>query len=145
MDREPAMSDWNRGLIDDLRANQGHATSGPFVGRQVLILTTAGAKTGEAHSAPLAWTRSGDDIVVVASMGGAPRNPSWYHNLLANPRVTVELDGERFEAIARAARPDERRRLYDAHADVHPGFRDYESKTSRVIPVVLLSRVTPAS
>ena len=139
------MSDWNRGLIDDLRAHEGHATSGPFVGRQVLILTTTGAKTGEAHPAPLAWTRSGDDIVVVASMGGSPRNPSWFHNLVANPRVIVELDGERFEAIARVARPDERRRLYDGHVEVHPGFREYETKTSRVIPVVLLSRVATAS
>jgi deazaflavin-dependent oxidoreductase (nitroreductase family) len=135
------MSDWNRALIDDMRAHEGHATSGPFVGRQVLILTTTGAKSGASHSSPLVWTRSGDDIVIVASMGGAPRNPAWFHNLVANPRVTVELDGERFDAIARVARPDERSRLYDAHSDTHPGFRDYETKTSRVIPVVLLSRV----
>jgi deazaflavin-dependent oxidoreductase (nitroreductase family) len=135
------MSDWNRALIDDLRANQGRATSGPFVDRPVLILTTIGAKTGQAHQAPLVYTRSGDDIVIVASMGGAPRNPSWFHNIVANPRVTVEVDGATFEAIARVARPDERRRLYDAHADVFPGFRDYEAKTSRVIPVVLLARV----
>jgi deazaflavin-dependent oxidoreductase (nitroreductase family) len=139
------MSDWNRALIDDLRANDGHATSGPFVGRPVLILSTTGAKTGQTHLAPLAYTRSGDEIVVVASKGGAPSNPAWFHNLVANPRVTVELDGETFEAIARVARPDERRRLYDAHSEVFPGFRDYETKTERVIPVVLLSRVAPTA
>ena len=139
------MASFNQDLIDDLRAHDGHATSGPFVGRQVLILTTTGAKSGDRHEAPLAYTLAGDDIVIVASMGGAPRNPAWYHNLVANPTVTVELDGRRFEAIARVARPDERRRLYDAHAEVHSGFRDYEGRTDRVIPVVVLSRQAVAA
>jgi deazaflavin-dependent oxidoreductase (nitroreductase family) len=78
-------------------------------------------------------------------MGGAPRNPSWYHNLVAHPGVTVELDGKRFGAVARVVGPDERRRLYDRHAQVHPGFRDYEARTSRVIPVVVLSRSAAAA
>lgn len=133
------MASFNETLIDDLRAHNGHATSGPFVGRQVLILTTTGARSGVRHEAPLAYTRAGDDIVVVASMGGGPRNPAWYHNLVVNPTVTVEVDGRRFEASARVAPADERRRLYDAHAEVHPGFRDYEGRTERVIPVVVLS------
>lgn len=139
------MTSWNQDLIDDMRAHEGHPSSGPFVGRDVLILTTTGAKTGETRETPLVYSRSGDDIVIVASMGGAPRNPSWYHNLVAHPRVTVELDGRRFEAIARVVRPDERRRLYDHHAQTNPSFKDYEAKTSRVIPVIVLSRSAAAA
>ena len=135
------MPNFNETLIADLRAHGGHATSGPFVGRQVLILTTTGAKSGEKRESPLAYTRDGDAIVVVASMGGAPRNPAWYHNLVANPRVTVELNGETFEADARVTDPEERRRLYDRHAEVYPGFVEYEARTSRVIPVIALTRV----
>jgi deazaflavin-dependent oxidoreductase (nitroreductase family) len=138
------MPDFNTALIEDLRAHDGHATSGPFVGRPVLVLTTTGAKSGEKREIPLVYTRDGDDLVIVASMGGAPRNPSWYHNLVANPRVTVEADGETFEADARVAPPDERRRLYDRHAAVNPSFRDYEARTSRVIPVIVLKRVAAA-
>ena len=139
------MASFNQTLIDDLRAHDGHATSGPFVGRQVLILTTTGARSGDKHEAPLAYTRSGDDIVVVASMGGAPRNPAWYHNLVADPRVTVEVDGQRFEAVARVTGPAERRRLYDNHSETHPGFLEYETKTTRVIPVIVLSRSAAAA
>jgi deazaflavin-dependent oxidoreductase (nitroreductase family) len=139
------MPSFNETLIEDLRAHDGQATSGPFLGRPVLILTTTGAKSGERRESPLAYTRDGDDIVIVASMGGAPRNPAWYHNLVANPRVTVELGGETFQADARVTDPEERRRLYDRHAEVFPGFRDYEAKTSRTIPVIVLKRVAAAA
>jgi len=139
------MPNFNETLIEDLRAHAGHATSGPFQGRPVLILTTTGAKSGERRATPLAYTRDGDDIVIVASMGGAPRNPAWYHNLVTNPRVTVELDGETFQAHARVTDPEERRRLYDRHAEVFPGFREYEAKTSRSIPVIVLKRVAAAA
>jgi deazaflavin-dependent oxidoreductase (nitroreductase family) len=142
--QEHSMASFNQALIDDVRAN-GHATSGPFVGRQVLVLTTTGARTGEQRETPLVYTRSGDDIVIVASMGGAPSNPSWYHNLVAHPRVTIEFEGTRFDAIARVTGPDERRRLYDRHAEANPGFLDYEAKTSRVIPVIVLSRSAAAA
>jgi deazaflavin-dependent oxidoreductase (nitroreductase family) len=134
------MHDYNSSLIDDLRAHGGHATSGTFVGRQVLILTTTGAKTGRRRESPLAYTRDGDRIVIVASKGGAPSHPAWYHNVIANPHVTVELDGERFEATATVATGDQRRRLYDGHVEVHPGFADYEKRTERVIPVIVLQR-----
>jgi deazaflavin-dependent oxidoreductase (nitroreductase family) len=139
------MTSWNQDLIDDMRAHEGHPSSGPFVGRDVLILTTTGAKTGETRETPLVYSRSGDDIVIVASMGGAPRNPAWYHNLVAHSLVTVEVDGKRFEAIARVVGPDERRRLYDRHAQTNPSFLEYEAKTSRLIPVIVLTRSAAAA
>ncbi|HLQ61981.1 MAG TPA: nitroreductase/quinone reductase family protein, partial [Candidatus Acidoferrales bacterium] len=80
-------NDFNRRLIEDLRAHGGRPTSGPFLGRQVLILTTLGARTGEKRETPLAYTRDGDDYVIVASKGGAPTHPAWFHNLVANPEV----------------------------------------------------------
>jgi len=134
------MSDFNQALIEQIRANHGQVTEGYFAGRQVLILTTTGAKTGETRESPLAYSRDGDDLVIVASMGGGPNNPAWYHNLVANPTVKVEANGETFEARAEVADPVERRRLYDQHADLHTGFKDYETKTSRVIPVIKLKR-----
>ena len=82
--------DFNRDLIKDLRAN-GKATSGPFFGRDVLILTTKGAKSGDVRDNPLVYTRDGDHLVIVASKGGAPTHPAWYHNLVKHPEVTVEV------------------------------------------------------
>ena len=134
------MSNFNDDLIADLRANDGHATSGPFVGRPMVILTTVGARSGAIRETPLVYTRDGDRIVIVASMGGAPRHPSWYHNLVANPHVTVEIDGGRFGAVAHVADPTERRRLYDQHAAINPSFLEYEARTTRVIPVITLQR-----
>lgn len=135
------MPGFNEGLIEDYRAN-GKPTSGPFVGRQVLLLTTKGAKSGRDRTSPLVWTKDGDKIVVVASKGGSPTNPGWYHNLRKNPVVTVELGRERFSARAGVAKPEsERRRLYDQHARTHPGFTEYEKRTTRRIPVVTLERL----
>jgi deazaflavin-dependent oxidoreductase (nitroreductase family) len=135
------MADYNKTLIDDLRAHGGHASSGPFMGRQVLILTTTGAKTGEKRESPLAYTLDGDRIVIVASKGGAPSHPAWYHNIVAHPEVTIEVNGERSEATATVVSGGERSRLYDAHATVHPSFAEYPSKTGgRVIPVIVLQR-----
>jgi deazaflavin-dependent oxidoreductase (nitroreductase family) len=138
-------NEFNRKLIEDLRANGGRATSGPFVGRDVLILTTIGARSGEPREAPLAYTRSGDDYVVIASRGGHPKNPGWYHNLVAHPEVTVEVLGERFTARARIAGGEERDRLYALQADRMPAFWEYQKRASRVIPVVVLEREAVAS
>ena len=135
-------NDFNRNLIKDLRDNGGRATSGPFLGRDVLILTTRGAKSGEPRENPLAFSRKGDDLVVVASKGGAPTHPAWYHNLRAHPRVTVEVLGEKFDAEAHpVGDDDEYETLYAAHAAKMPGFNEYRTKTSRRIPVVILKRV----
>ena len=136
------MSDFNSNLIDQIRAGDGRLTDGPFAGRQVLVLTTTGAKSGEKRETPLVYSRDGDDIVIIASMGGAPSHPAWYHNIVANPRVTIEVDGARIEATAWIAEAVERRRLYDQHAELHASFSEYEAKTGgRVIPVVVLQGV----
>lgn len=136
-----SFQDFNRALIQDLRANQGQASSGPFKGRDVLILTTKGAKSGEARENPLVFTRDGERLVIVASKGGAPTHPSWYHNLVTYPEVIVEADGDKFKARAVVPEGDEYERLYTQHADINPGFHDYRKKTTRKIPVIVLERV----
>jgi deazaflavin-dependent oxidoreductase (nitroreductase family) len=133
---------FNEDLIEHFRANRGIITEGPFTGRAVLLLTTIGAKTGLPRTHPLVYTRDGDRYLVIASKGGAPTNPSWYHNLRANPEVTVEVGPEIFHAKAMPITGGpERRRLYDQHAAINPGFKDYEKRTTRVIPAILLERL----
>ncbi len=136
-------SDFNRSVIEDFRAHGGKVTSGYHVNSDLLVLHTIGAKSGEERLAPVVYTRDGDKLVIVASKGGAPRNPSWYDNLLAHPDATVEAGGETFKVHATVvADRAERDRLYAQHAKRYPGFLDYEKKTDRVIPVVLLERVS---
>jgi deazaflavin-dependent oxidoreductase (nitroreductase family) len=130
-----------RALIADFRAHGGKVTNGPFAGRPVLLLTTTGAKSGQPRLAPLVYSRAGDHYVVVASKGGAPTHPAWYHNLLANPVVTVEVGGETFEARARVTEGAERDRLFAERAAASPNFAEYQNKTTRVIPVVVLERL----
>jgi deazaflavin-dependent oxidoreductase (nitroreductase family) len=132
---------WNDSIIEQFRANAGQMKSGPFAGRSLLLLTTKGAKTGEERTSPLVYSRDGHRYVVIASKGGAPTNPAWYHNLRANPEVAVELGPEKFRARAHLADDAERRRLYDKHAKRMPAFADYEKKTTRKIPVVVLERI----
>lgn len=136
-----SFQDFNRNLIKDLRENRGKATSGPFQGRDVLILTTKGAKSSEVRENPLVYTRDGKHYVVVASKGGAPVHPSWFHNLVKHPDVTVEVGGEKFRAHAHVPKGDEYERLYQQHANINPQFHEYRRKTSRQIPVILLERV----
>ncbi len=131
---------FTQALIDDLRTH-GEVTQGPFAGRQVLLLSTRGARTGESRVAPLAYTRDGERYVIVASKSGAPTNPAWYHTLQVHPEATVETGRETFQVRAREVTGPERDRLYDAHAAVHPVFKDYPQRTSRVIPVLLLERI----
>jgi deazaflavin-dependent oxidoreductase (nitroreductase family) len=132
---------FNDRIIEDFRAHQGRMTSGPFSGRSLLLLTTKGAKTGEERTSPLVYSRDGDRLVIVASKGGAPTHPGWYHNLRADPEVTVDLGTEKFRARATVVADAERRRLYDLHAAIMPAFADYEKKTTRKIPVVVLERI----
>jgi deazaflavin-dependent oxidoreductase (nitroreductase family) len=111
------------------------------MGRDVLILTTKGAKSGEVRENPLVYTRDGNHYLIVASKGGAPTHPSWYHNLVEHPEVTVEVGGERFKARAHVPQGDEYERLYQHHAGVNPTFHEYRRKTSRTIPVIVLERI----
>ncbi len=135
------MSGFSDALIDDFRAHEGHTTSGPFVGKPLLLLTATGARSGQRRTTPLIYTPDGNRYVIVASKGGAPENPGWYHNLRANPIVEVEVGSERFMARATEADPADRRRLYDQQIAVLPGFAEYEKRTERVIPVLLLERL----
>jgi deazaflavin-dependent oxidoreductase (nitroreductase family) len=138
--RPRSFGGFNNGVIDDFRAHHGQITKGPFTGRSLLLLTTRGAKSGRERTNPLAYTRDGDRIFVIASKGGAPAHPDWYRNLRANPNVMVEVGPERFEAKASVAKGAERRRLYDLQAAHMPAFKEYEKRTSREIPVVVLER-----
>jgi deazaflavin-dependent oxidoreductase (nitroreductase family) len=135
-----AYSDFNQSVIDDFRAHGGHVSSGHFFGRDLLLLTNKGARSGDLRTTPLAYTRDGDDYVIVASKGGDDSHPAWYRNLLANPQATIEIEDEIVPVIATEVKDEERRRLYDAHAEAHASFKDYEAKTSREIPVFILKR-----
>jgi deazaflavin-dependent oxidoreductase (nitroreductase family) len=131
---------FNEALIDEFRSNGGQVT-GMFAGAPLVLITTTGAKSGKRRTTPIVHTNDGDNVVIIASKGGAPTSPDWYHNLVANPDVTVELPNEKFEARARVAQGDERDRLYRAQADLMPNFDEYQKATTREIPVVVLERV----
>jgi deazaflavin-dependent oxidoreductase (nitroreductase family) len=135
------MHDFNQGVIDEFRANDGK-TTGPFENQPLMIMTTTGAKSGKERVIPIVYTEDGDRIVIAASKGGAPTNPDWYFNIVAHPEVTIELPGETFTARGTVVDDrGERDRLYAAHAAAMPGFAEYEQKTDRVIPVIVLERV----
>lgn len=132
----------NTKLIDEFRANAGKLT-GYFATTPIVIITMTGAKSGRTLASPLAYSTDGDDLVVIASMGGAPNHPNWFHNLAANPTITVELPDESYEATAVLTEGDERRRLYDAQAEELPVFKEYEESATghgREIPVFRLVR-----
>ena len=133
------MNDFNQRLIEEFRANGGKVT-GQFSGAPVVLLTTTGAKSGKRHTTPLVYLQDGERVVVFASMGGAPKNPAWYHNLLANPAVTVEVGTETYEAKAAVVTGAERDALYARQAARFDAFNQYQARTSRVIPVVALTR-----
>jgi deazaflavin-dependent oxidoreductase (nitroreductase family) len=138
---DDALHDFNRKVIDEFRANEGVVT-GPFAGAPMVLLTTTGARTGKERVIPLVHTRDGDRVVVIASKGGAPAHPHWYLNVLAHPEVTVELPGETFRARATALTDGpEHDRLYRAQAELMPNFDEYQAKTERTIPVVVLERL----
>jgi len=130
---------FNRRLIEEYRANGGKV-SGRGAGTPLLLLITIGAKSSQERIAPLAYTREGDRLVIIASKAGAPTHPDWYHNLLAHPEATVELGSERFPVRATIAEGAERERLYDQMAARMPYFAEYQRNTTRQIPVVLLER-----
>ena len=135
--------DWdafNREVIAHFRANGGEGKVGGKI-VPVILLTTTGAKSGLPRTTPLNYSRDGDRIIVIASKGGSPTHPDWYHNLVANPEVTVELGTERFQARASVAEGQERERLFDQQAALMPFFAKYQETTPRQIPVVILERI----
>ena len=134
------MSDFNTQVIEEFRGNEGKVGGG-FNGAPMVLLTTTGAKSGKRTTTPLVYLKEGDRVYIFASMAGAPTNPAWYHNLMANPRVSVEIGAESYEADAQVITGDERDRLFAAQVAVMPGFGEYQANTTRVIPVVELRRV----
>jgi deazaflavin-dependent oxidoreductase (nitroreductase family) len=135
-----AMDELNQAAIREFRANQGKV-GGQMEGMPILLLTMTGAKTGRTLTRPLCYSRDGERLVIIASYGGAPRNPPWYYNLLAHPVVTVEVGTEKFKARAAQTEGAERQRLFDAQARLMPFFNDYQQKTRRQIPVLTLTRI----
>lgn len=135
-----AMHEFNQKLIEEFHANGGKV-GGQFANLPVLLLTMTGAKSGKSRTTPLVYSKDGDRIVVIASMGGAPNNPDWYHNLVAHPLVEVEIGAERFPVRAVVAKGEERERLFNAQAKQMPMFADYQKKTARQIPVLVLEHV----
>jgi deazaflavin-dependent oxidoreductase (nitroreductase family) len=134
------MSDWNDKIIAEFRANGGKV-GGPFEGATLLLLHHVGARSGTERVAPLAYLPDGDRMLIIASKGGAPTNPDWYHNLKANPRVDVELGTETVRVDAHELAPAERAEKWAEITTRAPGFADYQKKTERVIPVFALQRV----
>ncbi|HEY4917570.1 MAG TPA: nitroreductase family deazaflavin-dependent oxidoreductase [Solirubrobacteraceae bacterium] len=133
------MNDFNASVIAEFRAHGGRV-GGPFEGAPLLLLTSTGAKSGEERTTPVMYLPDGERMVIFASKAGAPTNPAWYHNLVANPTATVELGTESFQATARVASGEERAELYNRQAELRPQFADYAEKTTREIPVVVLER-----
>jgi deazaflavin-dependent oxidoreductase (nitroreductase family) len=134
---------FNKSIADEFRSNGGKV-SGQFKNADLLLLTTTGAKSGEQRVSPLAYFDVDGKLIIIGSFAGAPNNPAWVHNLRANPQAHVELglkSGiDAFDATARELPGEERDRLFAKVAAASPGFADYQSKTSRVIPLFELQR-----
>jgi deazaflavin-dependent oxidoreductase (nitroreductase family) len=131
----------NRRVIEEFRANDG-VLGPPFSGGKLLLLTTTGARSGRRYTTPMMFVGQDDGrLMVIASNIGAPSHPDWYRNLAANPRVTVEVGAETFDATATTAAGEERARLWAGLIESHPFFADHQAKTSREIPLVLLERL----
>jgi deazaflavin-dependent oxidoreductase (nitroreductase family) len=134
------MNDWNQQIIAEFRANEGKV-GGPFEGAPMVLVSHKGARTGTERVTPLMALLNGDDIVIFASKAGAPDNPDWYHNLVANPDTSVELGTDTLAVRARVAEGAERDDLWTRQKTAYPQFQEYENGTTRVIPVVVLERV----
>lgn len=127
---------YNRRVVEEFRANGGKVQGW----NSLILLTTKGAKSGQTRVYPLMSVPYGDNYLAVASKGGSPQNPLWYHNLLAHPEVTVEVGNEKFAATARLLTGDEREQAFAKAVSVFPPYGEYQKKTARQIPVFLLER-----
>jgi deazaflavin-dependent oxidoreductase (nitroreductase family) len=135
----PDLSDYNRKLIEEFRANRDKP-GGPMPGRPLLLLTTTGAKSGRRHTTPMMYIRDGDRLLVVASNAGAPAHPDWYRNLVAHPHVTVEVGSETYDATAVVLEGAERDRIWARIIEQYPFFAEHQAKVTRQIPVVALEQ-----
>jgi deazaflavin-dependent oxidoreductase (nitroreductase family) len=133
--------DWNAKVIKEFRAKEGKV-GGQFEGAPLLLLHSVGAKSGAERVNPMMYQPVGDHMAVFASKGGAPTNPDWYHNLVANPRASVEVGRDTVEVEAHVATGEERKRIWEKQKKDWPGFADYERKTDREIPVIVLEPVS---
>ena len=133
------MNDFNQAIIDEFRANGGKVGGG-FEGAPMLILHSTGARSGEERVIPLVYQQVGEDHAIFASKAGAPTNPDWYHNLVANPSASIEVGTETVPVTARVLEGDERDAVWERQKELMPGFAEYEEKTTRTIPVVVLDR-----
>jgi deazaflavin-dependent oxidoreductase (nitroreductase family) len=135
--RVPDANDWNSKVIAEFRANDGKV-GGQFEGAPILLLHTTGAKSGQERVHPMMYQQVGEGYAVFASKAGAPTNPDWYHNIVAHPSVQAEIGSQTLPLTARVAAGDEREQIWSAQKSAYPGFADYEQKTTRQIPVVIL-------
>jgi deazaflavin-dependent oxidoreductase (nitroreductase family) len=135
-----AENDWNSSIIKEFHDNGGKV-GGPFEGRTLLLLHSKGARSGQTRINPLAYMVEGDRFIVFASKAGAPTNPDWYYNLIANPEVTIEVGAETLPARATILEGEERDRMWARVVELMPGFGDYEKKTDRTIPAIALERI----
>jgi deazaflavin-dependent oxidoreductase (nitroreductase family) len=131
------VSDWNRGIIEEFRENEGRV-GGPFEGRPILLLHHRGAKSGTERVNPLAYRKVGNAFAVFGSKGGSPTNPDWYHNLIANPEARIEIGADTIDVVAHVAQGDERDRIWADQTRDMPVFAEYQRRSDRTIPVVVL-------
>ncbi|HSB85418.1 MAG TPA: nitroreductase family deazaflavin-dependent oxidoreductase [Ilumatobacteraceae bacterium] len=136
------VNEWNRGVIEEFRANKGKV-GGVYEGAPMLLLHTTGARTGGQRVNPLVYLPDGDDFVVFASKAGAPSNPDWYYNLLANPRASIEVGDASLDVVARVVDGDVRERLWTRQVERFSRFAEYQRKIERKIPVIVLEVVQP--
>lgn len=132
-------NNWNDKVIAEFRANEGKV-GGPFEGAPLLLLETTGAKSGQQRISPLVYLADGDRLVIFGSNAGRPRHSAWYHNILANPSVTIEIGADKYDAIASVVTGEEREELWKKQVAAAPYFADYQAKTDREIPVIVLDR-----
>ncbi|MFE7041440.1 nitroreductase/quinone reductase family protein [Streptomyces atratus] len=133
---------FNQSVIEEFRANGGKV-GGPFEGGDLLLLTTTGARSGKETTTPLGYVRHGDSLLIVGSNLGSPNHPDWYHNLLAHPVVRVEAGTRSFQALAVPAEGARREELFAHAVKAAPGYGDYQARTTRSLPVVVLERAEP--
>jgi deazaflavin-dependent oxidoreductase (nitroreductase family) len=134
------MSYWNEKIIEEFRANEGRV-GGPFEGAPMILIHHIGARSGTERVTPLVYFPQDDgQMVIIASKAGAPTNPDWYHNLKANPKIDVEVGTETFPVEVGEVVGEKRDEIWSRVVDAMPGFGEYQVKTDRKIPVLVLQR-----